>query len=214
MVRTPDAHRSQPSTTVEVTDPVDTVAERAVVGAALLGHTGVLGGIDPAVDLTDPRLVEIVEACLALRTAGRRVEPAAVLATLRARGLPWSATSSAAVFVAELTSVETVPVPAAADWHARTVREAGARRRVARTVVRLAAALDRPGDQHTLTALLAAEYEECLTALHRVDDPSGGHCWPTPDNEERATDDAPLHRDAQPDTGPSEIARSESASVR
>lgn len=120
---------------VDLTNPA---AERAVVGAALIGHHAGLETLEPAVDLTDPRLVAVGEAGLRLLADGRSVEPAAVLTALQAKSdYPWTRTSAVGVFLADLISVDTVAMPAQAVWLAQAVRAATCRRRLAMAAERL-----------------------------------------------------------------------------
>lgn len=152
--------------------PSDTItageSERAVVGAALLGNLDGLHALDPDLDLTDPRLLAVARAVGRLEDAGVPVEPLAVLAAVRADAeTGWSRSASIGVYIAELTSVEAVPMPASAGWHARIVREASARRRL----VRMAAEVEdlaATADIEDIVSRLKEAVAEVVVAVRRV----------------------------------------------
>lgn len=149
--------------------------ERALVGALLLlpvadGRRllGVVRDDDPA----DPRLRTVLAAVRELVADDVRPDPVAVHARLRAEGRVTTAgLAGLAVLLAELTSVESVPVPLAARAYARAVVEESVRRRVTEAADRLRQVADNGGTE-SLVRVVAGELSDAVAAVSRLADPS------------------------------------------
>lgn len=112
------------------------LAERAVLGAALLGVPDGLASLDPTVDFSDPRSVAVARGCRSLLDAGRAIDPAGVLVAMQSDSeYPWGRTSEVGAYLVEL--VESCAIPMSSTWFASSVRAATCRRRLQMASVRL-----------------------------------------------------------------------------
>lgn len=170
----PDAS-NVPAIVTPTADNEVLLAERAVVGAALLGHPDGLRTL-ALDDLTCHRLRAAAQAAMNLHRQGRPADPLAVLIAMAARSdYPWPRSGgAAAAFVAELTSVEVCPLPASAGFLAAQVRRESCRRRLRLAADRLAAfADDQPVEPERLLRLLNEEYAALLAAVEWINDGAG-----------------------------------------
>lgn len=129
------------------TSPPNSASERAFVGALMLlppSRTRAALSLVEEGDLADPHLRVVLEAIRRLAREDSPVDAVAVQAHLRSSGnVSTASMSNLAMMLAELVSVDTVPLPEAIEKYAAAVVEESVRRRLAE----LAVALQELADQ-------------------------------------------------------------------
>jgi len=144
-------------------------AERAALGAALLGNVDGFTSLDPRVDYTDPRCLAVAAAIGALLDAGTVPTPAATLRELQQdREFPWTRTSNVGVFLADLIDVDTTPSPAASSYDAIAVRECTARRRLVVASTRLVDWASGPLDSTRVVNAVTGELTDVAAYVARI----------------------------------------------